>query len=372
MRLSYKGATLMKQSYTDHLGQTFPSLSAMAKHWGKSTSTLERRLHTMHLTVEQALTYTAEDCKQIRRQCQDHLGNTFASKRAMCEHYQIPSSIYFSRIRLGWSVQDALTIPTHLPAKNAKEVEDHLGQKFNSINAMCKHWGVARSTFMSHRKAGWSVKKALTTEHVALQTKQKVCKDHLGNEFPSQNAMCRHYGITRHILTGRLNLGWSLEDALTKPNIIASTIVKDYKNNQFPSLRDMAHYYHISERKLQGQNYDETRLTAILQSGFKPNTQVGTITVKKCIEFPYYEVEQNGNTFAMHFDLLLDTYHANFSPIPDRKITIPDLIVKDCITFPNYQVLYKNEPQIWSYWDIIWYIRDTNFGHSKKEKEISL
>ena len=121
------------KTYTDHLGQTFESMSAMAKHWDIPSSTLERRLNTMNLTIKQALTYTTAECKALSKQCKDHLGNTFASKKQMCDHYNIPTQIYFGRIGIGWTVEQALTTPIVTQAKNSKSIKDHTGQEFKSI-----------------------------------------------------------------------------------------------------------------------------------------------------------------------------------------------------------------------------------------------
>ena len=42
----------------------------------------------------------------------------------------------------------------------------------------------------------------------------KPCKDHLGNEFKSKAALCRHYGISTELFTQRQLKGMSLEDSL--------------------------------------------------------------------------------------------------------------------------------------------------------------
>ena len=39
-------------------------------------------------------------------------------------------------------------------------VTDHLGNQFESISQMCKHWGVRHNTFKLRRnKMGWSIEK---------------------------------------------------------------------------------------------------------------------------------------------------------------------------------------------------------------------
>ena len=97
--------------YTDHKGNKFPSLSAMGRAWGIPSSTLQNRIVTRKLPIEIALTMTPEDAKKQKHGCTDHLGNEYPSKVEMCEKYGITTKQYFGRIRLGWSVEKALTTP---------------------------------------------------------------------------------------------------------------------------------------------------------------------------------------------------------------------------------------------------------------------
>jgi hypothetical protein len=43
--------------------------------------------------------------------------------------------------------------------------------------------------------------------------------DHLGNEFSSVMAMCKHYGVRRQLYYKRMLLGWTQKMALTTPVI---------------------------------------------------------------------------------------------------------------------------------------------------------
>ena len=45
----------------------------------------------------------------------------------------------------------------------------------------------------------------------------KTVSDHLGNVYPSIQAMCDKYGIKRQLYRKRIMLGWSQEQALSIP-----------------------------------------------------------------------------------------------------------------------------------------------------------
>lgn len=59
---------------------------------------------------------------------------------------------------------------------------DHLGQEFSSIRAMCKHWGVLQSTYYGRKKAGRTLEEALTGQFIgttsttnSVEQSTKVC-----------------------------------------------------------------------------------------------------------------------------------------------------------------------------------------------------
>ena len=120
----------------------------------------------------------------------------------------------------------------HFSKKEMKHVpkkipcEDHLGNEFPSINAMCKHYGIKPATLYTRmNKNHMSLKKALTKP-------QTIYKDHLGNEFPSKTAMCEHYGVTCTTFDNRINS--SIEEALgVIPYICFKTKNTRITNNLF-------------------------------------------------------------------------------------------------------------------------------------------
>ena len=61
---------------------------------------------------------------------------------------------------------------------------DHLGNKFESITSMCKHWGIGLRTFQYRMKQGLTLEQTLTTP-----IKDLTVTDHLGNKFESKKAM---------------------------------------------------------------------------------------------------------------------------------------------------------------------------------------
>ena len=100
----------------------------------------------------------------------------------------------------------------------SKRVIDHKNNKFPSISKMCSYWGISKATYNERIKLGWSLKDAVTIkpnekEHIG---NSKRIIDHEGNEFPSIKEMCKHWKITLSMYNSRVNkCGWSLEKTLT-------------------------------------------------------------------------------------------------------------------------------------------------------------
>ena len=97
-----------------------------------------------------------------------------------------------------------------------KESTDHKGNRFASIEDMCRFWGVTPTAFsrrVNYYK--WDIKRALTTP--VKHNGGIRCCDHEGRQFRSISRMCDHYGIYRKTFQFRMEQGWPLKDALLTP-----------------------------------------------------------------------------------------------------------------------------------------------------------
>lgn len=122
---------------------------------------------------------------------------------------------------------------------------DHLGNHFKSVSAMTKHWGISRTTYLSRINMGWSVEKALTFTIREESRPKGGAVDHLGNKFKSRSQMLTHWGIRRDTYNSRLRRGWSLKEALTTPST-NNNRCKDHLGNEYDSKGDMFKTYGVS------------------------------------------------------------------------------------------------------------------------------
>lgn len=199
----------------------------------------------------------------------DHLGNQFNSVSEMVKYYGIPRPTYISRIKLGWTLEEALTVPSikdggNFKATNSlKGLEDHLGNKFNNKTQMAKYWGISSAQLHNRLSSGLSLEEALTKPTTARgKYKKREVVDHKGNSYRSVAQMARSYGISSITLHERLKRGWSVEESLTTPvdtsnyrksKKITNVKVQDHLGNWYDSYYSMAKAYDLSFSTLYGR-----------------------------------------------------------------------------------------------------------------------
>lgn len=200
---------------TDHLGITYPTISAMCAAWGIRPAVYEARL-SYGWSKENALT-----CARGTRktgEVTDHLGNVYATKKAMCDAYGITPSVYYGRLSMGYTQEQALTLPLHITFAdiyNEDRRTDHLGRVYDTHLAMCEAYGITPSVYYDRKVRGMTKEEILTTPYKPWNKSIDARTDHLGNTYPSMTAMCEHYGISRTTYIERRRRGWKVGKALT-------------------------------------------------------------------------------------------------------------------------------------------------------------
>lgn len=360
----------VKKPCTDHLGQQFPSHQALCEHHHVSMHTYHNRLRR-GWTQEQALTTPTTGQQQKQRPKKDlvydHEGNPFLSIPKMCRHWGITDKIFWSRKRvLHWPLEKILTTPVRdkFDSANAKAVTDHEQNKFPSISAMCRHWNVKLSTYRERRKRGWDIEQALTAPEKPINDPDPVaCVDHEGRTWPSKNAMCRHYGVTRYCFESRIQRGWTLEQALTGDIRINAKNCEDHTGKPFPSAALMALYLGFPSYAFH-RNDNAQKLIPELAAVYWTDRKFGRYRVKYCVQFPWFLVEHDQMDLVLHFDQILDQYHrsGSFRPIPEQKIKHPAVRMIKPIQWPWYLCLVNQTQYVLRYDQLLDAHVRSNFG----------
>lgn len=172
------------------------------------------------------------------KQCTDHKGIVYKSKKEMAEAYGISLRILVLRESRGYTLEKCLT---GIGITDRTECTDHKGIVYKSQNHMARAYDIEPGTLRARLKSGWTLEKALTTP--SLKT-ENPCTDHKGTVYKSEADMVRAYNITLRRFHNRIKNGWSLEEALTKKN---HKLVVDHLGNKYKNLEEMVTKYHISK-----------------------------------------------------------------------------------------------------------------------------
>ena len=121
--------------------------------------------------------------------------------------------------------------------------KDHLGKTYKSLAAMARAWGVLYIRLVSRLDLGWSIEDALTRP----AGYRACCKDHTGKEFSNAREMAKAWGIPPAIYYERKHNGWSIEQILTTPSQGWKIKCKDHLGNEYESITAMAEHYKLPD-----------------------------------------------------------------------------------------------------------------------------
>ena len=206
---------------------------------------------------------------------------------------------------------------------------DHLGNQFKSVSAMTKHWGISRTTYLSRINMGWSIEKALTFTIREESRPKGGVVDHLGNKFKSRSQMLKHWGISPATYYNRTHKeGLSMEEALTKP--IAKTYsfqeVTDHLGNKYRSLSLMARTYGIKPITLRDR----------LERGWSVKealtTPIDTSTHRKTVNVEGIKVQDHKGVWYNSYYELAKAYGLTISTLYGRLVRLGWSIEKALLT----------------------------------------
>lgn len=201
------------------------TISEWLKRTGISHSTFRSRVKK-GWSVEDALTKCIEKhpkkrrTKRRRSRHPNHvkmkrIGNRRKSIRDWCREFGISESAVRRRIKSGWPFKRAVMTTPLAPAER--------GRKRDLLGEMCREAGRKRSTVARRLKCGWRLEEALNTKILERRGLDNRRARHVfvnGEEMTMTEA-CRRLGMSPSSARAREMMGWSTQDAVTIPKIEA-------------------------------------------------------------------------------------------------------------------------------------------------------
>lgn len=153
-------------------------------------------------------------------------GRQFRTLEELCDAYGVCQNTIRYRMNHGKTLEEALNQVKYLRTNLRKQcrpangVYDHAGNHYDNMPQMLTAYNVSRGAFYYRRKKKHTLQECLEGyKHTRTRCRTRCIRseDHLGNVFESVKEMCEHYGITPTTYCKRIERGYTVEQALTKP-----------------------------------------------------------------------------------------------------------------------------------------------------------
>lgn len=269
-------------------------------------------------------------------------GKKYRTLKACIQENTIEGVSYsnvISRLKIGWSMEDALTTPIPEKYKKVYVVD---GVSYSTLKELGDRFGLKHDQLYARARRGW-------TDHEIAYGKQKRPKKNevqernlnrfvvtvAGVEYPSVADMCRQHEIKLVTYRKRIAAGWSVEEAIGIKERIDGRKSKGHfevDGKSFSSVSSMANYYGISPNTVYAR----------LRNGCSMEQAVGlsslpSVESKKRVRKTYeYQGKSYNSLTALANDLGMNdsTLH--------RRINQMGLSIEDAVSYRAVSVIEYN------------------------------
>jgi hypothetical protein len=230
---------------TDHEGVIYKTANAMYKKWNITKSIYQSRVK-LGWTKEEALTGIRNYSDEEIEKRTDHEGVVYKTVKAMCNKWNIIDYVYFNRLYYGWTKEEALTGVRKYSDEEIEKRTDHEGVVYETVKDMCDRWNVLFITYCARLERGWTKEEALTGVRNYSDEELEERTDHKGVVHASQIAMCKKWNIAFSTYKGRIGMGWTKEEALTIPKNMS---LGEKRVMDVLESRNVMYFYNVSIHK---------------------------------------------------------------------------------------------------------------------------
>lgn len=196
----------MSKTVKDHLGNTYASVTEMCKHYNIEPYNFKNRIKR-GLSVKDALCLPKCSRRRNGKAITDHLGNIFENERYLCEFWGVSVQTYAKRKQRGWSMEERLT----RDIKHGRR--KHKDERAEMCEALSEKCNIPPDKIMRRLKSGWTVEQA-TSIPVNKKRPKKTYSAPDGKTYRSIEEMCEAFNVKKITFYKRKVDGQSLENCL--------------------------------------------------------------------------------------------------------------------------------------------------------------
>jgi hypothetical protein len=139
-------------------------------------------------------------------------GVRYRSQRELARAFHLDPGTLRARLKTGrWTLEEALGLAPAPQGRMPGQPVTVAGQHFPNMTAACRAHGVRSGVFFTRLRAGWTLEEALGLASRAPQYRPVTVA---GVTYPSRNAAAAAYGTNGNLVGARLALGWTPAQAV--------------------------------------------------------------------------------------------------------------------------------------------------------------
>lgn len=186
-----------------------PKINAREKYWIKNLNT--EKPNGYNLTAGGG-SYSSGGRKYVFK------GIEYPSRSELCRTYNVIPATFSQRIKLGWSIEQALGVipPKSTKVRKITVIVNNKAIFFNSIKVASEYFGIDYNNAMKRLSSGKTPEQAFDIEPFEKTniTSINVHEDEKVRYFKSIAEAARYYNVDRKNAARRIRKGWSIEQAL--------------------------------------------------------------------------------------------------------------------------------------------------------------
>ncbi len=141
-------------------------------------------------------------------------GKRFESVAAMCNHYGVERFKTHSRIQRGWTPEQAVGLVPHEESIFRPKPVELNGQRFENLTAAAAAIGVELATVKKRISSGYSLEDAFLGRLKPRVGSRGKPVEFGGTTYPSIETLAREFKLTGTLVAKRLKSGWTVAQAL--------------------------------------------------------------------------------------------------------------------------------------------------------------
>ena len=225
----------MGKIYT--VGGVTGTISDLCRYYNKTLSSVQYRIKK-GLSLEEALsTGNSDKIDRIEYNVKGLVGTI----PQLSKKFGISSTSVYHRLEKGMSLEDALLTKPRVVKKDTKEY--CVNGVTGSLKELSKYFNIRYETVKGRIRLGYSVEDALLTPAREWKIGWSSILHTVDGVTGTVEDLDRYFDISFYTVKGRLDRGWSLEDALSKPIIEKNVYTV---NGYTGSLVELCRHFEIS------------------------------------------------------------------------------------------------------------------------------